>query len=251
MDKTSVRRPGPILAVLILAALAVALAFYVRPMKVEADPALLASDSYVSVESSPLGTFFLPPSRQASLGLIFYPGARVPKEAYAYLGRALAKAGYAVVILSLPLNFAVFSPYKAAQAEKALPSVRAWVIGGHSLGGAMAASYCAKPRPKVAGLLFLAAYPGGSANLSASSLPILSISATNDGLATPDKIAASRRLLPSMARFIEISGGNHAQFGEYGLQPGDGTATTSGPAQRQAVVEETLGFMARVLASLR
>jgi hypothetical protein len=242
---------GPVVAAVLLGGLAVAFSLYFRSATLTVASSALASDESVEVGRGPLGITFTPKSGPAALGFAFYPGARVPPEAYAYLGRAVAKAGYRAVILSVPLNFAVFSPGKAGEAIKAYPEVKAWVLGGHSLGGAMAASYCASRPPKVVGLVLLASYPGGGTDLSASGLQVLSVSASNDGLATPAKVNAARHLLPSDSRHVEVAGGNHAQFGEYGPQSGDGTATVPAELERRAVTEETLALMDRILAGLR
>ncbi|MBL8968893.1 MAG: hypothetical protein JNG85_17955 [Spirochaetaceae bacterium] len=238
----------PLVAALLIGASAVGFAYYFRAFVATTDPLLLVTDAAVKVESSSLGLSFLPLSGAKDLGLAFYQGARVPPEAYAYLGRAAAAAGYPVVILKTPLNFAVFAPGKAAAAAAALPQVRRWVLGGHSLGGAMAAVRAAKAPESVAGLLFLGAYPGGGTRLSGAAFPVLSISATNDGLATPAKVAAGRKNLPQAARHVVVAGGNHAQFGEYGPQGGDGAADISGAAQRRAVVEETLRLLGEAAA---
>ena len=244
-------RAAPLLAALLLGGLAVASAFYFRSYESQAAPSLLASDALVRVEKGAYGLAFLPAAGAGSLGLAFYPGARVPPEAYAYLARALAAQGYPTVLLSTPLNFAVFAPGKAGAAARAFPEVGAWVLGGHSLGGAMAAARAAKAPGSAAGLLLLAAYPGGGADLSGSGLPVLSVSATNDGLATPAKVQAARSLLPPGARHVVLAGGNHAQFGEYGSQAGDGTAELPAAAQRRAVVQEAAGFLGAVLAAVR
>lgn len=244
-------RAAPFLAALILGVLAVASAFYFRPYESRAEPFLLVSDGTVRVEKGGFGLAFLPSSGARNLGLAFYPGARVPPEAYAYLGRSLAGAGYAVVLLSAPLNFAVFAPGKAQAAAKAFPEVGVWVLGGHSLGGAMAASMASRLPGSAAGLLLLASYPGGGADLSGSGLPALSVSATEDGLATPGKVRAARSLLPPGARCVVLSGGNHAQFGEYGPQPGDGEAGLPAASQRRAVVLEALRFLGEIEAARR
>lgn len=258
MKESPGRRIGPVIAAVLIGVIAISAAFYFRPYRSTSPAVLLATDASVIVERSGLGLVFRPASGESRAGLAFYPGARVPPEAYAYLGQDLARAGYTAVILALPLGFAVFSPSRAVAAFKALPGVSSWIVGGHSLGGAMAASFCAAGghdaadgREKVKGLLLLAAYPGGGADLSGSGIKVLSISASNDGLATPAKLQSARRLLPLGTRRVELAGGNHAQFGEYGLQPGDGAATMSAELEHGAVVEETLAFMGSILADLR
>ena len=73
-----------------------------------------------------------------------------------------------------------------------------------------------------------------------------SIYGTLDGLATTEKIAASRPQLPPTTEWVAIAGGNHAQFGWYGPQSGDNPATISREEQQRQIVEATL----RLLVSL-
>jgi hypothetical protein len=70
----------------------------------------------------------------------------------------------------------------------------------------------------------------------------------SDGLATEDKIAASRPLLPAATRWVAIEGGNHAQFGWYGPQSGDGTATISREEQQRQIVAATLELLSSLAA---
>lgn len=251
MKEPNARRMAPLLAAILLGACAVGAALYFRPYAVGTAPSLLSSDASVLVKDEAFGTVYVPAAGPSSLGLAFYPGARVPREAYAYLGQGLARAGYTTVILKLPLNFAIFAPSKARRAMAALPEVGAWALGGHSLGGAMAASFAASSPPKVVGLLLLASWPGSSTKLSAWGYPVLSITASNDELATQAKITAARPRLPPKTRYVEIAGGNHAQFGDYGAQSGDGAASLPADLQRRAVTEETIAFLDSILAGKR
>jgi dienelactone hydrolase len=116
-------------------------------------------------------------------------------------------------------------------------------VGGHSLGGAMAASYARKQPDKVQGLVLWAAYPSGSDDLSGHGLQVVSIYATRDGLTTGANIEASRRLLPSSTRWVAIEGGNHAQFGWYGAQSGDQEATISREEQQAQIVTATVDLL--------
>lgn len=249
----SSRRPGPLFAAILIAAAAIGAAFYFKPMPALEDKSLLKTDASVRVEAGPSGLAFIPTAAAKSSGFIFYCGARVPPEAYAYLARACAQSGYTAVLASMPLNFAIFAPSKAAKAVAAYPSVSRWVLAGHSLGGTAAASFAARnakaERPlEIAGLVLYASYPSSGGDLSTSSLPVVTVGATRDALATPAKIAAARDLLPRGSRYVEIAGGNHAQFGEYGSQPGDGLAEIPGSTQRRAAVEEALALLGRVEA---
>jgi pimeloyl-ACP methyl ester carboxylesterase len=224
------------------------------------DPALLVSDAAVRVESGAAGLAFVPTGaagaeRPKTTGLVFYCGARVPPEAYAYLARSCARAGYTAVLAAMPLNFAILAPSRALAAASSYPGVARWVIAGHSLGGAAAASFVAgasargaveKGRIAIAGLLLFASYPGGGADLSTKSLPVVTVSASRDPLASPARIAAAGLRLPAGSRYVEIAGGNHAQFGEYGPQGGDGVAEIPGTTQRKAAVDEALGLLDRI-----
>ncbi len=208
----------------------------------------LQSDQSVSVSVSGSSWFvFTPLLKPYDTGFIFYPGGRVDPRAYAPLARRIAGQGYLVVIPSMPLNLAVLAPNVALDVIQANPNVNHWVIGGHSLGGAMAAHFIKQYPDQVDGLVFLASYPADSDNLrEIPSLKVLSIYASQDGLATPDKVLSSHSLLPEDTLWVEISGGNHAQFGWYGDQNGDLPAQISREEQQQQVVSAILEFLNRM-----
>ncbi len=189
---------------------------------------------------------FRPTAQEPSTGLVFYPGGRVDPRAYGPPARAIAGRGYLVVVVPMPLNLAVFAPDRAAAVIDSFPQVTRWVVGGHSLGGAMAARFAHRHPGTVEGLLLWASYPAQSDDLSEQDLSVTAVYATNDGLATPEEIAASRHLLPSGTQWIEIEGGNHAQFGWYGSQAGDVPATISREAQQHQVTAATLALLQEV-----
>ena len=206
--------------------------------------ALAAMQSTSSVTVSQDGwVTFQPASGQPDTGVIFYPGGRVNFRAYAPLASELAQQGYLVTIVPMPFNLAIFGANRAEEVIAAYPEIDTWVIGGHSLGGAMAASFVYNNPDAVDGLFFLAAYPASSQSLADSPIKVLSISGTNDGLANPEKIAASVPLLPADTVFYPIEGGNHAQFGWYGAQSGDNPATISREEQQQIVLEKLVYFL--------
>ena len=210
----------------------------------EAEAAMVSSQA-VSVTTEPWLTFA--PLDPATTGFIFYPGGRVSAEAYAPPVRALAEAGYLGVITPMPFGLAVLDQNAADGVIEAHPDIERWVIGGHSLGGAMAAQYAAG-HGEVDGLALWAAYPPDGTDLSASDVLVTSISASEDGLATPAEIEASAAQLPADTTFVEIAGGNHAQFGWYGEQDGDGQATITREAQQEQVVSATLTLIEAVAA---
>ena len=176
-------------------------------------------------------------------GFIFYPGGHVDYRSYAPLMADLASHGYTSVIIKMPLSLAVLDIDAADRVRNALPEIANWTIGGHSLGGSMAAEYARTHLGEIRGLVFLASYPGNSTDLSQSWLPVLSISSEKDGLATSDKISAVKNLLPDGTTYMQIEGGNHAQFGWYGEQQGDGLATITREVQQQMVVNAVVEFL--------
>jgi len=231
-------------AVILLAVLAFTLWASDAAQPQAAALASLVSDGQVEVTQDPWITFT--PAEPKPTGLILYPGGRVDPRAYAATARAFAEAGYLTVIVPMPLNLAVFAPGRALEVMQANPQVERWVVGGHSLGGAMAANFAAQHPDRTDGLVLWAAYPAGGDDLSDSGLPAASISGSLDGLADPATILASRSLLPSDTAFVEIAGGNHAQFGDYGPQAGDNPATISANEQWDHIVAATLALLQRV-----
>jgi dienelactone hydrolase len=202
----------------------------------------LQSDSAVAVE---VGKWlvFTPLVSMPTTGLIIYPGGRVDYRAYAPSAHQIAAQGILVVIVKMPLNLAVFNPTAAGEVITAYPEIQTWAVGGHSLGGSMAANFVHSHPAFVQGLILWASYPAQSDDLSGSRVKILSISGTLDGLSTPAKIEASRVLLPSETVWVPIEGGDHAQFGWYGPQAGDNPATITREDQQNQIVQATLDLL--------
>ncbi|MBN1581330.1 MAG: alpha/beta hydrolase [Anaerolineae bacterium] len=216
------------------------------PAPMEQTIAALESDTQVQVDDG-VWLVFRPEETVPVAGLILYPGGRVDPRAYAPLARDIAQQDYLVVIVPMPLHLAVFGAEKAGAVIAHYDQVRHWAIGGHSLGGAMAARYAHAYPEQIAGLVLWASYPADSNDLSARDLPVVSVYGTRDGLATIDKIEASRTLLPDTTTWVAIEGGNHAQFGWYGSQSGDNAATINREAQQAQIVAATC----ELLESLR
>ncbi len=205
--------------------------------------AALASDGRVQVETQPW-LVFTPAGAAPTTGLVLYPGGRVDPRAYAPAARAIAARGYRVVIVPMPLNLAVLAPDRAAEVIAAYPEIHHWAVGGHSLGGAMAAHFARAHPGAVEALLLWASYPAASDDLSQRRLAVTSVSASLDGLATPEKIAASRPWLPPGTRWVSVAGGDHAQFGWYGPQSGDHPADISREDQQAQIVAASLDLLA-------
>jgi pimeloyl-ACP methyl ester carboxylesterase len=183
------------------------------------------------------------PGTDTSTGLVFIAGARVDPAAYAAKLSGLAEAGVTVAIVRPVLGFAILEWRDIRTFTSLAPGVDTWFVGGHSLGGVRACQYIADQvdAAPLAGLVLFGSYC--AADVSTGSVPALSIAGSEDGLSTPDKIADAAALLPTSTDFVEIAGANHASFGDYGVQPGDGTATADDADVTDAITEAVLAFM--------
>jgi hypothetical protein len=202
--------------------------------------AALESNANVSVLDSGNFISFTPTAGSPITGFIFYPGGHVDYRSYAPIAQEIASRGYPVFIVKMPLSLAVFGVNKADKVISAYSNMRYWVIGGHSLGGSMAASYAKNHTDKIQGIALWASYPASSDDLSTTSLKGLSTHGSNDQVLNLDNFNATLALLPPGTIQEVIEGGNHAQFGNYGLQPGDGTATISSADQQKQAADLTV-----------
>lgn len=171
-------------------------------------------------------------------GVVFYPGARVHREAYVATWAPIVTATDTLVLIPrMPLNLAFFGRSRAERVMAEHPTITEWYVGGHSLGGAMAASWLGRQAPgDVDGLVLWASFATGGAELAGrDDLTVLSVSGSRDGLATPADIAERRPLLPPTALMVEVEGMNHAQFGRYGPQGRDLEPTVT-DAEAQAAL---------------
>ena len=212
------------------------------------EPALAAmeSDGRVTVVESATEIVMTPAGDPSTTALFFQPGAKVDARAYAAVLRPVAEAGYPVVIAKQPVGIAFLASGAFEAARAANPQVTSWVVGGHSLGGTVAAmdaeAYGGDASAPVRCLLLLASYPASDMSTSLTG-DVLSVSASNDGLATPAKIEASKQDLPASTQFLEIEGAVHAFFGDYGAQSGDGTPTISQDDARAQISTAIVDFV--------
>ena len=179
---------------------------------------------------------------EADTGFIFYPGGKVEHTAYAPLMRALADNGVLCVLVEMPLNLAVLDMNAADGIPEMYPQIDNWYIGGHSLGGSMAASHAAKNASVYDGLVLLASY--STADLSSAGLKVISIYGSEDGVLSMEKYGETKVNLPASFEEYIIEGGCHAGFGSYGAQDGDGVPTITGDAQIEETVRLLIAFFA-------
>ena len=184
---------------------------------------------------------FMPKESEKETGFIFYPGGLVAAEAYAPVMKRIAEAGYKVIIAPMPMNLAVLNSDKAEKVINNYPEIEKWAIGGHSLGGVMACKYAPK-NDKVKGVVLYASYPQGD-DLKNTDIKVLSLWGSEDKVASIEKIQDGKNKVNSDAEFIEIKGGNHGHFGDYGEQKGDGTSTITSKQQWDETAKYTTDFL--------
>lgn len=184
--------------------------------------------------------------REKREAVVFYPGGKVEALAYLPLWERVSRSGYAVIVPVMPLDLAVFDSSAAARVRARYPDYEVWHLAGHSLGGAMAADYLKKAHPEYRSLILLGSYPPDGADLSATSLAVLSIREEFGFEGGMEKAESLRKNLPPDHAFMVLGGGNHAQFGRYGLQKGDGQARI-GPEEQTAIAAALIeDFLARL-----
>ncbi len=191
-------------------------------------------------EKQPDGTIVFE-CEDAAKGFIFYPGGKVEYTAYIPLMQALSVHGVTCVLVEMPFNLAVFDINAADGIQKEYPEIEDWYIGGHSLGGSMAASYAASHTDDFAGLVLLGAY--STADLSASNLDVLSVYGTEDKVMNREKYENNKSNLPEDFTEVVLDGGCHACFGMYGAQDGDGTPSITNEEQIALTVDAIVKIM--------
>ncbi|MBE6557427.1 MAG: alpha/beta hydrolase [Ruminococcaceae bacterium] len=179
----------------------------------------------------------------ATAGLIFYPGGKVEHAAYIPLMQACAEKGIFCIIAEMPFHLAVFDINAADGIQKEYPQIENWYIGGHSLGGSMAASYLEKHTDEYEGLILLGSY--STADLSDAELEVLSIYGSEDQVLNREKYKDNISHLPKDFKEIVLEGGCHAYFGIYGTQDGDGTPSISNSEQ----ILRTAEYIAQMILS--
>lgn len=223
-------------------------AFWLKPFSAT-DIALDAMEGSATVSVTQTSSRILmePIGSDPSAGLIFYPGARVDARAYANVLTPIVEAGYRVVIVKPPLGIAFFSTSYASNWVNDDTELSQWAVGGHSLGGVVASS-SEDNYGEIVGLVLFASYPSSDIS-DRSGLAVSSIYGTNDGLAEPERILASASDLPPNAVFVPIEGAVHSDFGDYGLQPGDGQPGITRTEAQSQIIDATLALMSRIGAT--
>lgn len=197
----------------------------------------MRSDEHVQIVRTHYGWLFDGPGGEEAL--IFYPGAKVEETAYAPLLHSLAEGGMDVCLVRMPLHLAVLGMNRADAVMREHSYAR-WYVGGHSLGGACAAIYASENGEKLSGVVLLGAYSTKPLN---EKLRVVLIYGSADGVLNREKYTEYRHFANSEVAEYVIEGGNHAQFGSYGEQKGDGEATVSAEEQVEQTVREIFAVL--------
>jgi hypothetical protein len=203
--------------------------------KVQQDQDLIISqnNNYISV---------LPKDGGVSEGLIIYQGAFADAKSYIAPYSGLVKQGIGVFIIRSSFGFALFNVGGANAVINNNPEIKNWYVAGHSLGGVAACEYTKANSNKIKGLIMLASFCNG--NAKDLKTDVLSISGTNDGLSTPEKIDNSRSKLPDSTKYVVVDGANHTEFGDLEkLQPGDKEATITQEEATEQIINAILNFV--------
>lgn len=237
-----------LIPILVLCLLLLSLWLYLR-QEAPADPInyqAMVSDDQVTVTESKDDIVFTPAGGKTTVALVYYPGGNVAPQSFAYAGRGIAEAGFQVIILKVPFALAIFDIGAAYPYPDRYPEIEHWYLSGFSLGGTAACFALAKQDTRFEALILYASYTDAKHSLRDAGLRVLSISGSNDGLATPQKIEAGKAFLPSDTRFLVIEGANHTQFALYGggkIQKNDTKAGIEAMAQQKLVIEHTVAFL--------
>jgi hypothetical protein len=221
---------GGVIAVLLIAGITWYIGDYYHAD--EAVAGYLREKQKVSVTEIEEGLFFDGPGKEEAM--IFYPGAKVEYKSYAPLMQMTAQKGIDCFLVKMPGNLAIFGIDKAEGIFRKY-QYEQWYMGGHSLGGAMAASYSSKHMEKVDGVLLLAAYP--TKPLKKEGFKVVSVFGSEDEILDRKKLKEGKEYMPKDYSQVCIQGGNHAWFGLYGKQDGDGNAEITHEEQWKQTVD--------------
>lgn len=221
---------GTGIVILAMAVLSGAFFWYVSDIYHAEDIALevVAQDTGITVKDN---LTILSPSYPTDTAIIFYPGAKVEAEAYLPLLNQIRQTGVTCILVHMPFHMAIFDSNAAKEVIPQFPEIKHWYIAGHSMGGAMASKFASEHPKEIDGLILLGAYIYGDYPDDNTLTVYGSLNQSVE-----DHIDYTENI-------VEIEGGNHAQFGNYGPQKGDLPATISAQDQQKQTVEAIEKFI--------
>ena len=217
---------------LILAILMGAFLWYVSDYYRAENVALevMAQGSGITVQDN---LTILSPTYPTDTAIIFYPGAKVEAEAYLPLLDQIRQTGVTCILVHMPFNMAIFNADAAEEVISRFPEIQHWYVAGHSMGGAMASKFASDHPDQVDGLILMGAYIYGD---YPDEKTLTIYGSLNQSV--EDHIDYTENI-------VEIEGGNHAQFGNYGPQKGDPPAEISAEEQQAQTVAAIEAFLSR------
>lgn len=220
------------IVLLVLAILAGVFFWYVSDYYRAEDAALeiLAQDSGITVQDN---LTMLSPAAPTDTAMIFYPGAKVEAEAYLPLLDQIRQTGITCILVHMPFHMAIFDANAAEDVIDQFPAFQHWYIAGHSMGGAMASQFASDHPDQIDGLILMGAYIYGDYPAEKTLTIYGSLNQSVE-----DHIDYTENI-------VEIEGGNHAQFGNYGPQKGDLPAAISAEEQQKQTVAAIEAFLAQ------
>ena len=191
-------------------------------------------DSRVAVEARDRKVVMSPTGDTHSVGVLYFPGARVDPYSYLYPLADVAAQGATVVIVDPLFNMALIDTRGVEELTGDLPAISEWVLAGHSLGGVKACLEAS--HPSVTHLVLFASYC--ATDISSLDIDVLQVVGSQDGLLDNDLRLEATSLLPAGEETtLVIPGANHADFGTYGPQPGDGPSAYTHEEMRSLITE--------------
>ena len=194
----------------------------------------LTADNDVNVIEMDKGYLFDGPGEDKAY--IFYPGAKVEPTSYSAILHKLSAEGIDCFLVKMPLNMAMLGKEYAGEIMTDY-DYDEWYMGGHSLGGAMASLYASEHENDISGMILMASY---SPRKLSDSMKLISLVGDNDKVLKWEAYNTNITNWPKNAVECIIKGGNHAGFGDYGKQQGDGKATISSEEQQKQAVDEII-----------
>ena len=169
-------------------------------------------------------------------GVVIYPGGKVSERAYAYLANKISKMGYKTIVLKAPLKLSILNNNKAKN-YVGDEDIDDWVILGHSLGGVSASIFTEKYPDKIKALVLLASYPSSNTNLKDAPFKVYSLVGEKDVIIDRVALKNANQRLPETTIHLDILGGNHSSFANYGVQDGDSLPDIGFEEQQQFILD--------------
>lgn len=206
------------------------------------DTTIFQNNSTVQVKNTNDFISFTPKKGYQKV-FIFYPGTLVEPEAYTPLCRKIANNGYKSIIIKMPWRLPSYGYKRPKEMGFFKDTTKQYILAGHSKGGMMASQFVYENPTLIDKLILLGTTQPRDFDLSKSSISIMKIYGSNDGVADAKSLVLNKPKLPATTKYILIEGANHSQFGYYGSQLGDNKATISREQQQQIILNTILSFI--------